>query len=302
MTRKRKMDVYSIITERVLDLLDKGTVPWRKPWSGSDDLPRNLGSGRFYRGINVWLLMAMGYISPYWVTFRQCDKMGGSIKKGQKGTPVIYWNWFEKKGTDDDTGEETVKRVPFLRYYTVFNVEQTEGLEDQIPEPAEKPAEFNPIEICEVIVENYPDPKCPIEHGGGRAAYSLALDRIRMPNKEAFDSPEEYYSTIFHEMIHSTGHQSRVNRKLDPNFGSDDYSQEELVAEMGASYMCGITSIEHQTLENSAAYIQNWRVKISEDKKLVVMAAAQAQKAVDWLVPVEDADEETVNDSKKAVA
>jgi len=190
----------------------------------------------------------------------------------------VYTNWFKTK--DKKTGEE--KEVPFLKYYTVFNLDQTEGIEIE-----EEGQDVEPIGACEKIVEEMKD-KPLIEHNCGiRAAYSPVLDRITIPERKLFKSAEDYYSTLFHELIHSTGHSTRLSRPgiTDPtHFGSDNYSREELVAEIGSAFLCGETGIEKQTLQNSASYIAGWLQKLQNDKKLVITAAAQAQKGVDWML------------------
>lgn len=273
-----KKDVYQIVTDRIIQLLESGTVPWHRPWKGGNDAPRNLITRKPYRGINFFLLSAAGFVSPFWLTFRQIEMRGGRVRKGEKSFPVVFWKIFE----EDDNGEK--KKIPFLRYHRVFNVAQCEGIET--PVSPGLPKKFNPIERCEQVVAEMP--KCPvIEHGLGRACYWPTLDRINMPEARLFESSEAYYSTLFHELTHSTGHVFRLNRKeiTDPiRFGSDPYSREELVAEMGATFLCGQCEIENKTINQSASYIQNWLEQLKNDRKLVVHAAAQAQKACDFIL------------------
>ena len=282
---KKKMDVYGIITERILDQLEKGVVPWRKPWTTAGVVPTNLVSKKEYRGINVWVLMSQNYGSPYWVTYNQAKKLKGHVKAGEKGTPVVFWKWIEKEEKDKETGEKKTKRFPFLRYYTVFNVEQTEGIdESKIPQVEKK--EIDPIECCESVVEGMPN-RPHIIHGGGSASYSPMLDTVQMPQRNQFHSAEGYYCTLFHELSHSTGHESRLNRKtinVTASYGSEDYSKEELVAEMSAAFLSGHCGIENEVIDNNAAYIAGWMKAIADDKKLVVMAAAQAQKSADYIL------------------
>ena len=275
--------IYQIITDRIIDMLDAGTVPWRKPWKNACELPQNLISKKAYRGINILTLGASGYGSPYWLTFKQAKSLGGMVRKGEKGTPVVFWKFIDV--TDKETGEE--KRVPLLRYYTVFNVEQTDGIdESKIPAVAELPDNFNPIDEAEKIIDESEDlPE--IKHAGDRAFYRPSTDTITMPKQSQFFGTEEYYSTLFHECVHSTGHESRLDRlSKDASFGSTDYSKEELVAEMGAAMLCGLTGIETATIENSAAYIDGWRKKINDNVKLVITAAGKAQKAVDYILNI----------------
>lgn len=278
-------DVYTIVTNRIIEALEKGAIPWKKTWTGAG-LPTNLASGRAYRGINVlslWLAAeACGYSINYWVTYKQCDKLGGHVKKGEHGTPVVFWNWIDKDVTSTDSqGIELteMRRIPFIRYYMVFNTEQTEELE--LPETDAKP--FDSIDACEQVVDGYES--CPpIKHGGGMAYYKPSTDVVQMPHKETFDASESYYVTLFHELVHSTGHKSRLDRAdFLSYFGSDDYSKEELVAEMGAAFLAAETGIAIQTVENSAAYIQGWLSKLRDDRKLIVHAGQAAQKATDLI-------------------
>jgi antirestriction protein ArdC len=275
----KKTDIYQNITDRILGLLKEGTVPWHRPWAGGAGF-LNLKSKKAYRGVNIFILASAGYSSPYWASYKQVSEMGGQVRKGEHGTKVIFWRWIEVE--DKDTGKP--KKIPFLRDYTVFNVEQCDGLESKIPTPPEKPPVGN-CEAAEAIVDAMPK-RPEIKHGGHRAFYAPKSDHVGMPDKQAFDGCEEYHSTLFHELVHSTGHESRVGRpgiEDFDGFGSHQYSKEELVAEMGAAFLCGLAGIESKTLDNSAAYIASWMKKIAEDPKLVVQAAAQAQRAVDFI-------------------
>lgn len=289
--------VYEVINNKIMELLQQGTVPWRKSWHAQSNYPKNLLSKKEYRGINIFLLGCQQYSSPYWLTFKQCQDKGGHVRKGEKSTPVIFWKWIDRKDADGADGEESIGngKIPMLRYYSVFNLEQIEGITaPPSPETAINP--FTPIERAEQIIAAMPL-RPDIRHGGNNACYSPMLDYIKLPEPSAFQSPEEYYSTAFHELAHSTGHASRVGRKgiLEPSyFGSHEYSKEELVAEMGAAFLCGHAGIEQRTIENSAAYIQGWLKALKNDKKLLVMAAAQAQHASDYILNIkggEDAED-----------
>jgi antirestriction protein ArdC len=272
---------YEIITDRIIATLEAGIVPWHKPWE--EGMPRNLVSGKAYRGINVFMTASAGFASPYWLSFKQCKDLKGSIVAGSKGTPVVFWKWLD---VDDETSEHAdTKQIPMLRYYTVFNLEQTTGIN-----PAKIPAlperTFEPIAACDALVDGMP--KRPlIRHGEPKAYYRPASDLVNMPAKEVFDGPAEYYSTLFHELTHSTGHESRTNRHKEEGadclFGSESYSKEELVAEMGAAMLCGVCSIENATIDNSAAYIASWLRVLKGDKQIVIYAAAQAQRASDYI-------------------
>jgi antirestriction protein ArdC len=199
----------------------------------------------------------------------------------------VFWKWIDRKeseGVVENDGQELTGKIPLLRYYNVFNLDQVDGIDPPQEEQITNP--FTAIETAEQIIENM-QCKPVIQYGGNRAAYSPSADLVKLPNREAFKSPEEFYSTAFHELSHATGHASRLGRKgiLEPSyFGSHDYSQEELVAEFGASMLCGVSGIEQQTIENSAAYIQNWLKVLKSDKKLLVLAAAQGQKSADYIL------------------
>lgn len=279
-------DVYQAVTDRILEMLEKGTVPWRHPIRrGPGDLwPKNLQSGKPYRGVNVFLLAmtawAEGYASSFWMTYRQASARGGNVKKGEKASMVVFWKQYETK--DKETG--LPKTVPVLRYYNVFNAEQCAGIKppDAPPEPEEP---FEPIAAAEKLIAGYEDGPT-IEHGGNQAFYLPSSDQVRLPEPDRFLSREFYYATAFHELAHSTGHSKRLKRglgeKLAP-FGSADYSKEELVAEMGAAFLCAVAGISPPTIEQSAAYIAGWRKKLKDDKRLVVAAAGAGQRAADWI-------------------
>lgn len=278
------MKAYEIITNRIIERLEEGTVPWHQPWS--TEMPKNLVSKREYRGINVFLLGSTSYANPYWLTYKQAKRLGGHVRKGERSTPVVFWRWLEREQENSDTGEKETKNVPLLRYYNVFNIEQCEGIpEDKIP-AQENSREFAPIDTAEKTVQDMPQ-RPIIRHRGSQAFYRPSADVVNMPPAELFQSSEEYYSTLLHELTHATGHESRLGR-LDTDklaaFGSKGYSQEELVAEMGAAFLCGHCQIENKTIDNSAAYIQGWLRKLKNDKRLVVFAAAQAQKAADFIL------------------
>lgn len=277
--------VYDVITDRIVAMLESGTVPWHKPWKGASGFPRNLVSKKPYRGINVFMLLSLGYESPYFLTFNQAKKLGGCVRKGEKGTPVIFWKRLSFTDEDDD-GQEISKAVPMLRYYTVFNVAQVDGIDEKLPEGAKvEEREHDPIAAAETIVKNMPN--APAIQSGTRACYMPTSDIVEMPRPEVFESGEAYYSAMFHELTHSTGHTKRLDRKLDEKlaaFGSPDYSREELVAEMGAAFLCGEAGVVEATIEQSAAYVQGWLKALKDDRKLVVVAAAQAQKAADFIL------------------
>lgn len=276
-----KTDVYTVVTDRIIAALEAGTVPWRKPWRSIGGVqPTSLSTGKPYRGINSWILslesMTQGYVSPYWVTFKQAQARGGSVRRGEKGTQVVLWKPMEK--VDPDTGE--TKRTFLLRYFTVFNTDQCDGVDT--PEIQAAPEDRVPIDEAEQLVRSWTS-RPEISHGGNRACYSPLLDKVSMPQSGQFNSDESYYVTLFHELAHSTGHPSRLARTslVDPKpFGSEDYSKEELIAEMASAYLCAEVGIEND-LDQSAAYIASWLKVLKNDRKLLVDAAAAAQKATD---------------------
>jgi antirestriction protein ArdC len=276
----KRGSVYDLITERIIAMLEAGTVPWRKPWQAKSGFPRNLVSGKCYRGINVFLLHAMSYESPFWLTFKQAQQLGGTVRKGEKACPVVFWKQLEI----EDRESHEIEKIPMLRFYYVFNTAQCDGLKD-VPAPVvETPlsAATKPEEIIAFM------PQRPeIKYGMRKAFYSPAEDIIAMPDRERFENEAGFFSTLYHEAIHSTGHVSRLNRPTlteSAGFGSNPYCKEELIAEMGAAFLCGQAGIGESTLENSAAYLQNWLEQLQNDKKLIVQAAAMAQKAADFVL------------------
>jgi len=269
------ISVYEVITDRILGMLKDGVVPWRQPWA-AQGAPKNLVSKKEYRGMNVLLLASQTYTSPYWCTFNQAKSKGGMVRKGEKSTPVVFW-----KITENDKGGKKEKGF-ILRYYNVFNVGQCDGL--TVPAEEERKV-VEPIQACEDLVKLYKTiPK--VEHGGSRAFYHPTFDYIGMPAMASFHGAEEYYSTLFHELVHSTGHKDRLDREGITNpikFGSHDYSFEELVAECGSAFLCGRAGIDNRVIENQAAYIGSWIKKLKSEPRWLVEAASKATKAVDYI-------------------
>ena len=303
-TSGAKFDIYETVTDRILDALDKGTVPWRNPIKGSGPQGplRNLVSQKAYRGINVFLLAmsqwAKGYESSQWLTFKQAKAKQAQVRKGEKSSLVVFWKKLDPKPDANkrpgEISSDDLKERFVLRYYNVFNAEQCDGLDlgdlavgkDDIPG-----VEHEPIDAAERIVAGYaPGGNGPrIEQRGGRASYSPVNDLVQIPGAERFATPESYYATLFHELAHSTGHSSRLDRGLDTKlapFGSADYSKEELVAEMGAAFLAAAAGISPPTLDQSAAYIDGWRKKLKGDKKLVIQAAGAGQRAADHILGI----------------
>ena len=269
---------YDRITERIVSLLEQGTVPWHKPWQVATGLPRNLVTKKPYSGINTFLLMSMGYESPHWLTFRQAIQLGGSVKKGEKSCPVVFWKPMEV--TDTESGE--TEKIPFLRLYHVFNAIQCEGLKN-VPAPEE--ASFTVTKPAEIVAK-MPQPPA-FKYGMMQAFYSPSNDTVGIPERRRFDTEDAYHATLFHELVHSTGHEKRLKRQsiTERNgYGSDPYCKEELIAELGSAFLCGQSGIVERTIDSSAAYIEGWMEQLQQDKTLIIYAAAQAQKAADFIL------------------
>lgn len=277
-------DIYEKLTDSFINALNMGIIPWEKPWT-SRTAPANLVSKKNYRGSNVWILHAMksakGYNSRYWVTFKQANDLGGTVKKGEKSVMVVYWQFLKKK---DEKGLE--KTIPFLKCSYVFNVEQCQGFEEKIPVETDK--ELGTVDELENVLESWETkPLVSFSDFGDKACYTPVFDTITMPEKNSFKTTELYYKTLLHEFGHSTGAKSRLSREGVVNFdefGSHQYAKEELVAEMFASFMLGIAGIESQTHTNSVAYIQNWIKVLESDPKMILQASSEAQKAVDYVM------------------
>ena len=283
-----KTDVYARVTGRIVEALGQGVVPWHKPWDGRQGRPRNLVSGRPYRGVNVWVLGGQGG-SPFWLTYRQARQIGGYVKKGERGVEVVFWKWVEKQPAAGAAADVPCERFAVARAYTVFNACQCElpvAWRERAEITAPALAEADTIQAAEQVVAGMPI-RPEIVHAGGRACYHPGPDRVTMPAPARFETPELYYSTLFHELTHATGHTKRLNRPTLADmvaFGDTNYSKEELVAEMGAAFLCGVAGMENRTTTASASYIQGWLRKLQDDTKLLIGAAAQAQRAADYIL------------------
>jgi antirestriction protein ArdC len=304
--------IYQTVTDRIISSLKAGVIPWEKPWKtpryAGGPFPCNFYTGKPYRGINVLLLWSSEYNSPFWLTFKQAQALKGTVRKGEHGTPIIFYKQLPEYAKNDEDTAGKDECVPFvLCHYTVFNVEQCDGLTlPEIEQPTNAP-EIDEDEICKGIVsgwENRPalHLNCSIEY---RAYYRPSTDSVHMPARSRFVDAPHYYSTLFHELIHSTGHESRLNRTFGDRFGDELYSKEELVAEMGAAFLCAIAGIANEhTDRNTTAYIQNWIAKLEDDNRLIVHAAANAQRAVDLILgsPFEEENEMIENAGDAAVS
>ena len=284
------MNVYAIVTETIINLLEQGVVPWRRPWTGGG-LPRNIVSKKPYRGINHFLLSASKCVQPYRLTMRQANALGGHVRKGEESTIIVFWKVedrrIESQDARDFERDEECQRRFVLRYYRVWNVEQCELPERALEKlPKIETHEHDPIEAVERIVAAMPDAPL-IEHAGSKAFYSSITDRVTMPPRNLFLSAEEYSATLLHELVHSAGHKRRLAREsitAAAEFRSAIYSKEELVAEMGGAYLCAEAGISNAVIENQAAYIAGWLGRLRDDRRLVILAAAQAQHAADYIL------------------
>lgn len=280
------IDVYQKVTDRILEMMSQGIIPWNKPWHGGLDGAISYTTGKPYSLLNQLLLGREGE----YLTFKQVEAAKGKVKKGAKSQMVVFFKqiaYKEYERNDKGEMEEVTKTVPVLRYYNVFHIEDCEGIQSKLPE---KPVcTLSPIESAEKIVNTYYEREACTLHiqKSDRAFYAPALDSVTVPLLEQFDSEAEYYSTLFHETTHSTGHKSRLNRQeiQEGFFGNDPYAKEELVAELGAAFLCHTAGIDcEKATKNSAAYIQSWSKRFKEDKRLIVSAASRAEKAVRFIL------------------
>ena len=284
-----KFNIYDMVTDRILVMLDNGIIPWQRPWTGSS-LCIKRRDGKPYSFINQLLLSPdfdgteESLNHGEFATFNQIKAEGGKLKKGSKGFRVVFYSPYVIK-EKDEKGEEVEKTIPLLKYYTVFNIKDTD-LEPKWSK--ERVAIAEPSEEAENILTKYwSDEKIKVKRDNlsNRACYSPALDMITLPKIEQFEDTAEYYSTAFHESVHSTGAQNRLARKLATHFGSTDYSKEELIAEIGASALVSICGLETAgSFKNNVAYIQSWRNVIAKDNRLIVSATGKAEKAVERIL------------------
>jgi antirestriction protein ArdC len=275
--------VYQIVTDQIISQLEAGVAPWRKPWVTS--APKNLISGKEYRGLNTFMLSASGFPRPEWLTFKQAEKLGATIKAGERSSMVVFWKIGEEK-QNATTGKKS--RSFLLRYSRVFNISQCVhgdvSLVEKLGLDAIKGNVIGSIESCDAIVCGMP--RRPVVRAADRAFYRPSTDEVGIPDKNTFHSSPEFYSTLFHELVHSTAHPSRVGRPEvmeAQNFGSANYSREELIAECGAAMLCGVAGISPMVIENSSAYLASWIKALRGDSKLIVTAASAAQKAADYI-------------------
>lgn len=273
-------DLYQSVTDRIIAALEAGTAPWVRPWKSDrsgGSMPHNAVTGRPYHGINVPLLWiaesAMGYASPQWLTHKQADERGGHVRKGEKGTQIVFWRFRQVR--DSETGD--VRVVPMLRTYYVFNVAQCEDIE--LPSRRNVRAPIGPTQIDAYIAAT----GATITHGGDRAFYRPSTDSITVPNREQFRTLHDYHGTLLHELTHWTSHADRCARQLGKRFGDQAYAAEELIAEMGSAFLCAHLGVPHESLQH-ADYIANWLQVLRNDNRAVFTAAKAAQAACDYIL------------------
>lgn len=279
-----KVDLYQLVTDRVVAELEKGVAPWVRPWRVLGDaggLPHNGYTKRPYRGVNVWVLAmsaaSQGYDDPRWFTFRQASLLGAHIKKGEKSTLVAFWRDLTVKEEDPVTGVRSEKNIPMLRAYPVFNAAQCEGV-PTIPTLPAVTAEVRYSDIRRLLEST----SAAVHHGGDMAFYSPTNDRIQIPHLAAFVSEELYWSTMLHELTHWTGHSSRLDRDVRHRFGSLGYAAEELVAELGSAYLCAALGVAGDL--RHPEYLANWLTAFKGDKRALFRASSLAQRAADLVL------------------
>ncbi len=275
------LTIYESVTRSILQSLERGVIPWKRPWVVSTARPVNATTGKPYRGINSLLLGLEPYSDPRWLTFKQVKDRGGRVKRGARSTMVVFWKQWEPPAADGDAKA----RIPLLRQYRVFNAEQCDDLALPLLPDLEPRPLHERIHHAESLVKAMPNPPS-IAEGGSAAWYRPSEDHVQMPPLASFDSPEAYYATLLHELGHATGHHSRLNRKEVTGaiqFGSGDYSREELVAELTSAFCCAVLGLDNQLRDNAASYIDGWLSVLGRDPKTVVLAAGHAQRAADYI-------------------
>ncbi|HBV11696.1 MAG TPA: antirestriction protein [Brevundimonas sp.] len=293
-----RADVYQDITDQMIAMIEAGTRPWSKSWNGTNapNIPLR-STGVPYRGINfltLWVAsMTKGYVSPHWLTFKQALALGGCVRKGEKGSTVVYANKIvvgdgkggEQSGTQGgEAGGEGKRQVAFLKRYTVFNAEQIDGIEKQYPTPAPIITATNPDDRDAELDALFGQVPVPVRHHGSQPYYQPGSDHVVMPHFADFHTSDDYYSTLAHELCHASGHQDRLARPTLLSTKREDYAREELVAELGAAFVSGAIGIKLHDREDHAAYLSSWLQALRNDKRCIFTAARQAQEAADWLL------------------
>lgn len=280
-------DIHTRITNQIIAQLEAGVRPWVQPWEAGATVNRPLRhDGTPYSGINILLLWSeaveRGYLRPTWMTFRQALALGAHVRKGERGATVVYANQIIREEADE-AGKPVEQRIPFLKAYTVFNLDQIDGLPERYA-PQPQPT-INPEVRIGAAEAFFSACGADIRHGGGSAFYAPAPDFVQMPAFESFQDAQSYYATLGHEMIHWTRHSSRLDRDLGrQRHGDEGYAREELVAELGAAFLCADLGLALEPREDHAAYIASWLQVLRDDRRFIVSAAAHAQRAVAWLL------------------
>ncbi|MFO1291757.1 MAG: zincin-like metallopeptidase domain-containing protein [Rubrivivax sp.] len=287
-TSKQPRDLYAEVTRRIVEAIERGARPWCRPWSRDQSaagmVPRR-HTGEAYRGVNVLLLWAAaqerGYTAQTWMTFRQAQAEGGQVRKGEKGTTVVFAGQFTPAvamNEDSDDDAPTRQARAYLRSYTVFNVEQVDGLPSP---PASQPAEVPKVSVAaQAFIDRT---GATVHHGGDRAFYAPGPDVVQLPHVRQFRDVAAYLGTLTHELVHWTGHPDRLARQFGQRFGDHAYAMEELVAELGAAFVCARLNVGAEPRDDHAAYLAEWLAVLKADKRAVFTAAAQAQRAADYL-------------------
>jgi antirestriction protein ArdC len=279
MTRKQKRNIRQDVTDKIIAALEAGTTPWVKPWkvANGGGLPQKQDTGQAYRGVNIILLMlaGMAYASNEWYTFKQAKARGGMVRKGEKGTMVVFWKVLKKTEVDEFTGEDVERTIPILRQFTVFNKDQIDGLPEV---EVEEVPDFERHEAAEATIKAT---EAKIKFGTAAAYYQPITDSIGMPFRDWFNNPETFYSTTFHELVHWTGSKDRLDRNHKGSFGSEDYAFEELVAEIGSAFLCAEHRIDGQLQHPN--YIASWIKGLKDDNNAIFSAAKLAQNAADLI-------------------
>lgn len=287
---QHRTDIYTRITDQIVTELEKGVRPWLKPWNAehaAGRITRPLRhNGIPYQGINTLMLwsaaVAAGYAAPIWMTFKQAKELGAHIRKGEKGASVVYANTITRTETDADTGDEAEREIPFMKGYTVFNVEQVEGLPAQFYAPAAP--RLDPVRRIDHAEAFFTATKADIRHGGNQAYYSVTHDYVQMPPFETFRDAESYYATLAHECTHWTRHPARLERDFGrKRWGDEGYAMEELVAELGSAFLSADLDLTPEPRDDHAAYIASWLEVLKDDKRAIFTAASHAQRAADFL-------------------
>ncbi len=295
-------DIYTEVTNRIVAALDQGTPPWVCPWRQGSALPNNLATGKAYRGINVLILaieaMSRHFTDNRWLTFRQANALGARVRQGEHGTAIVFYRMHEISEVGDlgdvfDGESAEVRRIPLLKTYVVFNASQLVAVPDRFAQPPLKP--WQPIEVAEQLIAQTGAKIC---HGGNRAFYRPSNDLIQLPQRESFAQADDYYATALHELAHWTGHPQRLSRLPNQRPGIEAYAFEELVAEIGAAFLCAHCGLEG--VVEHASYIATWLDALRRDKRLIFVAAGAAQKAADFVMGTADSVTNTIRDEVAA--